>query len=98
MANPSFITIDLDDPRQLRVVIKSLQQSLWKLERECEHKCVASNPKDLLCSHPVCTKCDQHLSGWFCPESESGECNYQQEDGSYNPDHCVHCGQPDERK
>ncbi len=35
---------------------------------------------------------------WDCPHSPTGVCDYQQNDGSYNYDSCLYCGQPDERK
>ena len=33
-----------------------------------------------------------------CPTSPNLECDYEQEDGSYNEDCCRYCGQPEERK
>jgi hypothetical protein len=36
--------------------------------------------------------------GWECPDSPTGYCEYEQEDGSYDEDQCRYCGQPEERK
>ena len=44
-----------------------------------------------------CKICGKHLS-WYCPTSPTLECNYEQEDGSYNEDSCRYCGDPEERK
>ena len=35
---------------------------------------------------------------WDCPTSPTGKCDYEQEDGSYDEDCCIHCGEPEERK
>ena len=40
----------------------------------------------------VCLICGTDL-GWFCPTSPTKSCEY-----SDNPDSCIHCGDPDERK
>lgn len=44
-----------------------------------------------------CDVCGTHF-GWFCPESPNGVCDYDQPDGSYDEDNCIHCGNPEERK
>lgn len=36
--------------------------------------------------------------GWDCPNSPTGHCDYEQEDGSFDEDSCRYCGEPDERK
>jgi len=36
--------------------------------------------------------------GWDCPNSPTGYCDYEQEDGSFDEDSCKYCGNPDERK
>jgi hypothetical protein len=44
-----------------------------------------------------CPHCERHF-GWWCPDSPSGECDYEQPDGTYNDDLCKYCGMPEERK
>jgi hypothetical protein len=36
--------------------------------------------------------------GWECPASPTGYCDYTQEDGSFDEDCCIYCGEPEERK
>lgn len=36
--------------------------------------------------------------GWDCPHSPDNECDYEQEDGSFDEDNCRYCGQAEERK
>lgn len=45
----------------------------------------------------ICEICNEH-GGWWCPDSEDHHCDYEQPDGTFNSDHCIHCGAPDERK
>ncbi len=37
-------------------------------------------------------------SGWDCPTSPTGECDYTQIDDTLDEDSCRYCGQPEERK
>jgi hypothetical protein len=45
----------------------------------------------------MCEICGEH-GGWWCPDSEDHHCNYEQADGTFDSDNCIHCGAPDERK
>ena len=45
----------------------------------------------------ICEYCGKGF-GWWCPKSENNICDYNQEDGTYDPDQCIYCGQPNERK
>jgi hypothetical protein len=44
-----------------------------------------------------CKICNKEFD-WYCPTSPTRECDYEQEDGSYDEDHCRYCGKPEERK
>jgi len=74
----------------------------WEKPR-CQHKGRAvpgpgidddpSDPEDAsMDAAPLCPTCGFTLDGWYCPESPSGVCVYEQSDN------CRHCGQPEERK
>lgn len=45
----------------------------------------------------VCTICKRCFD-WWCEESPNHQCDYTQEDGSFDFDSCRYCGGPDERK
>jgi hypothetical protein len=44
-----------------------------------------------------CAACGLDM-GWYCPVSLTHICDYEQEDGTFDSDHCIHCHMPDERK
>ena len=45
----------------------------------------------------VCTICKKCFD-WWCEESPNHQCDYTQEDGSFDFDCCRYCGGPEERK
>jgi len=44
-----------------------------------------------------CIVCNK-FGGWWCPTSPTKECEYTQEDGSFDDDNCRYCHKPEERK
>lgn len=70
----------------------------------------ATNKKSYIesesCSHNMiikkidgayCSTCGKDF-GWWCKEAPTNICDYEQKDGSYNEDNCIHCHCPEERK
>ena len=45
----------------------------------------------------TCKLCGESFS-WYCPTSPTLECDYEQEDESYDEDCCRYCGCPEARK
>jgi hypothetical protein len=86
---------------QLRPII----QAISFLEGTCQHtvKALTETPKEYYkkdkwrSDGANCEGCGLGM-GWYCPKSPTHICDYQQEDGSYDSDHCIHCHMPDERK
>lgn len=74
--------------------------ALIAIERNnCTHKFVPDVADAPNCSSPVCIVCGYEGFGWYCPDNLlTHECDYTQEDGTYNDDMCIHCGNPEERK
>ena len=76
----------------LRESIATLNRQLWDLKKGCDHSQVIQVGEGV-----DCATCGKDL-GWWCPESPNHQCDYHQDDGSYDWDCCRHCGQPEERK
>lgn len=71
--------------------IMELQRELSQLKKECECIIVDSHES------AVCSVCDKDY-GWWCPDSTTHLCDYEQEDGTYDEDNCRYCHSPEERK
>lgn len=99
--------------KDLKDLIKPYTRTISLLERTCTHAAVeipvpnrkegqsyekAYYAKDKWRSDGAkCAGCGIDL-GWFCPVSPVHYCDYEQADGTYDSDSCIHCGMPDERK
>lgn len=62
----------------------------------CEHTFVPSSPRNQeedQFSGVVCSKCEYHPQGWYCPDSADHLCTYEKD-----YDSCDFCGEPEERK
>ena len=71
----------------------SIQNKIENLECNCKHKDLKLTNYDTA----ICEICGKHFS-WYCPTSPTLECDYEQDDGSYDEDSCRYCGGPEERK
>lgn len=67
------------------------------LETTCNH-IVKEKEKDKWGSYgsAYCAGCGLHL-GWYCPESKDRYCHYNEDEDPIH-DHCLCCGDPEERK
>lgn len=72
---------------------KKLEKKILKLKKTCKHESLEKTNYDTA----TCNICGKYFS-WYCPTSPTLECDYNQEDGSYDEDSCRYCGDPEERK
>lgn len=72
----------------LREYVNGVQQTLYKLIRNCDHFIINFGDYE----SAVCDICGTSF-GWYCRESPKKYCEYKAGDES-----CIHCGQPSERK
>lgn len=72
-------------------------QSLWDQVAKYKSLCNHDDIKVEEWGSATCNICGENFS-WYCPTSPSLECDYEQEDGSYDEDNCRYCGMPEERK
>ena len=72
-------------------------QSLWDQVTKYKSLCNHDNIKAEEWGSATCNICGEYFS-WYCPTSPSLECDYKQDDGSYDEDNCRYCGMPEERK
>ena len=77
--------------QQRKEAIDVLRKELKNLLDNCPHDIVESG------SSAECDMCGEYF-GLYCPDSPNHVCDYEQEDGSYDEDHCIYCGDPEERK
>jgi hypothetical protein len=70
-----------------RAKLSALQDEYNSLLRKCPHDIQPRSP-----GIAVCVVCQKHF-GWWCPESPKHFCEYGED-----PDSCIYCGQPEERK
>jgi hypothetical protein len=99
-------------PEERRAMLDALHarqrpiiEAISFLEGTCHHtvKALTETPKEYYkkdrwrSDGANCEGCGLDM-GWYCPCSPTHVCNYEQEDGSYDSDHCIHCHMPDERK
>jgi len=80
-----------DDIATVKYKLRVLECRLGELTYRCTHHIVECG------SSAKCVVCEQDF-GWWCPDNPSHICDYEQPDGRYDSDQCVHCGQPNERK
>jgi hypothetical protein len=91
----------------------AVQRAIMDLKKDCPHEVKAKgrllfsparnkvvqtyrdrrNPTEETETHVYCQLCDENF-GWSCSKSPVGYCEYKDSDD----DHCIHCGQPSERK
>jgi hypothetical protein len=76
---------------QITREIEALNAELRTIQRECEHDWQPAG-SDIECTHPVCNKCGSRGFGWYCQESPTRSCEYEEDEW------CIHCGEPEERK
>ena len=89
----------------LRAQMKPIQAEIYFLEGTCTHtvKALTETAEEYYkkdewrCDSGHCAACGEDM-GWYCPVALNHICNYEQEDGTYNDDDCIHCHMPDERK
>lgn len=74
--------------------LRNINQAILDLQERCSHEDLAV---DKWRDTATCNDCNKYFS-WYCPTSPSLECDYEQEDGSYNDEYCRYCGNPEERK
>ena len=75
---------------------KSIQDASRKI-RDLQSGCSHGDIEVSTYSTADCLICGKHLA-WYCPTSPTLECDYEQDDGSYDEDCCRYCGEPEERK
>ena len=84
--------------------LRLAEQAIHVVRKGCNHKYIPFTPYDptdkWFSSSCYCESCGKDGDTWWCPSNRSpnGLCNYDQPDGGYNPDNCIYCHQPDERK
>ena len=74
-------------------IIRNSNKKIKMIQSECPHLDIEVHPY----GSAKCKICEK-LFDWYCPNSPTLECDYEQEDGSYDEDCCRYCGQPQERK
>ena len=84
-------------------VMNLYKNAITEIQSKCKHQIHESrfhNKGRIVRAGGImnCPKCDLRIEGWYCPESKSHQCDYEQEDGKYDEDHCRYCGHPSERK
>jgi hypothetical protein len=75
--------------KQAHLIIKKIEV----LKEECKHEELDINDY----GSATCLICGKYFD-WYCPTSPTLECDYEQEDGSWDYDYCRYCGEPEERK
>lgn len=70
-----------------------IRKKIEAIKEECKHEELDINNW----GSADCKICEKHFS-WYCPTSPTLECDYEQEDGTYDEDCCRYCGEPEERK
>ena len=79
------------------IKVKNELSMLWNKAEEYKSLCNHNDLKIEEHGSATCHICGEYFS-WYCPTSPTLECDYEQEDGSYDEDSCRYCGQPEERK
>ncbi len=73
--------------------VNKLEATMLLIQDCCTH--ISKETHSGLSGH--CIFCGKH-TGWYCPKSSNHICDYNQKNGKYNPDICIYCGNPSERK
>lgn len=79
--------------KKLENIIKSEREKIKINQSKCSHADIEVSQY----GSAKCNICDEEFH-WYCPTSPTLECDYEQEDGSYDEDCCRYCGLPEERK
>jgi hypothetical protein len=92
---------------ELKLLLSKLYGKIIKKKNELDKLLGEVKKYKKLCNHndvkveewgsATCNICGEYFS-WYCPTSPTLECDYEQEDGSYDEDNCRYCGQPEEKK
>lgn len=75
------------DIEAVRIQINALQDKERMLIRSCPHDIQGDGA-----GGAQCVVCGMSF-GWFCPTAPNKHCEYKDD-----PDSCIYCGQPEERK
>lgn len=81
-----------DKKRELTEESRILQNKINILINRCSHEDLTVGD-----DWATCNTCDKSFH-WYCPTSPTKECDYEQDDGSYDEECCRYCGKPEERK
>lgn len=84
-------------------IVRVYEKAIKIIQKKCEHewsesRYYAQGVLKLAGGIMPCSKCDLTIEGWWCPSSETHQCDYEQKDGTFNDDNCIHCHHPNERK
>lgn len=74
-------------------LIGDAEEKIRTIQSECPHEDIKVHSWGTA----ECKICGKEFY-WYCPTSPTLECDYEQEDGSYDEDCCRYCGEPEERK
>lgn len=77
----------------VREQANTIENQISEVQDKCKHKDLTKTTYDTA----TCNICGKYFS-WYCPNSPTLECDYEQEDGNYDEDCCRYCGEPEERK
>lgn len=73
--------------------IKDANNKIEVIQSECSHEDISVTDYGTA----DCNICGKSFN-WYCPNSPTLECDYEQDDGGYNDEYCIYCGEPEERK
>lgn len=76
---------------ELTGLIATKRERIATIKSKCTHDIIQKGQS------AYCDVCGDYL-GWYCDESPTKTCDYEQEDGEYDEDNCIYCGMPEERK
>lgn len=79
--------------KEANEIIINTKVKIRHIQLKCKHEDIEVNSWGTA----DCNICEKHFD-WYCPTSPTLECDYEQDDGSYDEDCCRYCGQPEERK
>jgi hypothetical protein len=75
--------------RDIDLLISKLKTLKRKMITACDHEFITDY------GTARCSKCNT-FGGWYCPQSPTHVCSYEDDDACR--DHCIFCGDPEERK
>lgn len=89
----------LNKVQELEQKIRLIKGEIDLIQQECPHVLEPHVLKDgEKLGHKRCPKCEKYYNGWWCEKSPTTFCDYEQDDGTFDPDCCRYCGAPSERK